>query len=64
MFCGERGIEGSFPFSVAAGDFNDDAKLDLAVANFGSNTVTIFLGNGDGTFQWEKALSTSVRKAP
>jgi len=31
-----------------------DGKLDLAVANFAnglSSTVSIFLGNGDGTFQ-------------
>jgi hypothetical protein len=32
------------------GDFNGDGKLDLAVANFDENTVTILLGNGDGTF--------------
>jgi hypothetical protein len=37
------------PSSVAVGDFNRDGKLDLAVASNG--TVSIFLGNGDGTFQ-------------
>jgi FG-GAP-like repeat len=36
---------------LAAGDFNGDGKLDLAVANTGSNSVSILLGNGDGTFQ-------------
>ncbi len=36
---------------MTAGDFNGDGKLDLAVANYGSNTVSILLGNGDGTFQ-------------
>ena len=35
---------------VAAGDFNGDGKLDLAVANDVTNTVLILLGNGDGTF--------------
>jgi hypothetical protein len=39
------------PTSIAVGDFNRDGKLDLAVANNGSATVSIFLGNGDGTFQ-------------
>ena len=39
------------PFSVAVGDFNGDGKPDLAVANYGSNTVSVLLGNGDGTFQ-------------
>ena len=35
---------------VAAGDFNGDGKLDLAVANDVTNTVLLLLGNGDGTF--------------
>jgi hypothetical protein len=35
---------------VAAGDFNADGKLDLAVTNGNDNTLTILLGNGDGTF--------------
>ncbi len=34
---------------VASGDFNGDGKLDLAVAT--NNGVSIFLGNGAGTFQ-------------
>lgn len=34
---------GSFPFSAAAGDFNGDGRLDLAVANDADNTVSIFL---------------------
>ena len=41
---------GSGPDSVAVGDFNLDGKPDLAVANQGSNTVSVLLGNGDGTF--------------
>ena len=34
-----------------AGDFNGDGRLDLAVANYGDNTVSVLLGKGDGTFQ-------------
>jgi len=42
---------GTDPDSAAAGDFNGDGKLDLAVANEGSNNVSILLGKCDGTFQ-------------
>jgi len=41
---------GTCPFGVAVGAFNGDGKLDLAVANGNDNTVSILLGNGDGTF--------------
>lgn len=39
---------GREPFAVVAGDFNFDGKMDLAIANFSSNSVSIWLGNGDG----------------
>jgi hypothetical protein len=42
---------GTQPYSVAVGDFNGDGNLDLAAANFGSNTVSILLGEGNGMFQ-------------
>lgn len=42
---------GAHPRWVSAGDFNNDRIVDLAVANTGLNTVSVFLGNGDGTFQ-------------
>jgi hypothetical protein len=35
---------------VAIGDFNGDGKLDLAVANLGSDNVSIRLGTGTGIF--------------
>jgi len=41
---------GSNPQSEAVGDFNGDGKLDLAVGNFGSGTISIFLGDGTGHF--------------
>jgi hypothetical protein len=37
--------------AVATGDFNADGNSDLASANWISGTVSILLGNGDGTFQ-------------
>ena len=41
---------GAAPSYVAVADLNNDGKLDLAVTNSGSATVSILLGNGDGTF--------------
>src|SRR5438309_10784273 len=49
---------GMSPSSVAVEDFNRDGKLDLAVANNRSDTVSVLLGNGDGTFQ--AAVSSPV----
>jgi hypothetical protein len=42
---------GANPYEVAVGDFNGDGKLDLAVTDFDTNTVSVLIGNGDGTFQ-------------
>ena len=40
---------GFAPSGIALGDFNGDGKLDIATAN--NTSVSILLGNGDGTFQ-------------
>ena len=41
---------GGLPHSVAIGDLDGDGDLDMAVANGGTNDVSVLLGNGDGTF--------------
>ena len=59
---------GDAPYSFAVGDFNGDGILDLAVANCGdcsylnynSNTVTVLLGNGDGTFTTKSTLTVGT----
>ncbi len=43
-------LVGDTPWSATVGDFNGDGLLDLAVANYSNATVSILLGNGDGTF--------------
>jgi hypothetical protein len=42
---------GSAPTTVTDADFNADGKMDLAAQNSGSTSVSVRLGNGDGTFQ-------------
>jgi len=45
-------LPGGFsPTALAAIDLNGDGHADLVVADQGSNTISVFLGNGDGTFQ-------------
>src|SRR5215213_7041896 len=42
---------GGFTQDVAAGDLNGDGRLDLVVTNDSEQTtLTVLLGNGDGTF--------------
>src|SRR5215472_10905347 len=42
---------GSGPAGVVTADFNGDGHADLAICNEFGNTVTVLLGNGDGTMQ-------------
>src|SRR3989440_1981861 len=44
-------------WSVAVADFNRDGIQDLAVATYLGPTVSILLGNGNGTFQPKPSLS-------
>lgn len=53
---------GSTPGTVAVGDFNGDGKQDLAVLDPGSASVSILLGNGDGTYR--QAHNVSVGSTP
>jgi FG-GAP-like repeat/FG-GAP repeat/Thrombospondin type 3 repeat len=48
---------GAVPFWIAAGDLNEDGHIDLVTANVGRSfpsplpgSVTVLMGNGDGTF--------------
>src|SRR5947209_14584241 len=53
---------GNAPADIQAGDFNGDGIPDLVVANADSNTVSVLLGNGSGTFQ--PSVSYAVGKSP
>ena len=45
--------------SMAAGDFNGDGKLDLAVATTGDRLLRVLPGNGNGTFGAATAYSSA-----
>jgi len=59
---------GSYPFSVAALDIDGDGKIDLAVANVGSSTVSVLrnstaAGAATLTFDKQASLSTGIEPA-
>lgn len=48
------------PRAVRFGDLDDDGNNDVVVANFGANTLSVRLGNGDGTFQPQFVIPTGM----
>jgi FG-GAP-like repeat/FG-GAP repeat len=49
------------PVSLAVGDFNRDGNQDLVTANDPSNSVTVLLGSGNGSFQTPINLPAGIR---
>lgn len=49
---------GTDPRGIITADFNGDGKPDVAVVDRGTNTITILLGNGDGTFATAASYAT------
>ena len=45
------------PTTLAVGRFNGDVFDDIAVTDVNSNTISVLLGNGDGTFQPQRTFS-------
>ena len=40
----------SRPYTVAIGDFNNDHRLDLVMANSGTSNIFLLYGYGNGSF--------------
>ncbi|CAF3868932.1 unnamed protein product [Rotaria sp. Silwood1] len=55
---------GSQPYSVALGDFNNDNRLDIVVANYGTSTISVIFGNGNGTFTNQTIYSMESGSQP
>ncbi|CAF4827986.1 unnamed protein product [Rotaria sp. Silwood1] len=54
----------SSPYSVVVSDFNDDGRLDIAVANSQANNIGILLGYGNGSFSTQEIYSTGLYSGP
>ena len=54
------GTGARYHYGIAVGDFNGDGKQDLVATNWGSNTVSVLLGNGNGTFQPKADYATGI----
>ncbi|CAF5152424.1 unnamed protein product, partial [Rotaria sp. Silwood1] len=54
----------SNPVFIAIADFDNDHKLDIVVANNGTNSVGVFFGNVDGTFEHQIICSTGPQSSP
>ena len=52
------------PICIAAADFGGDGKIDLATANFGSSSISVFTGDGLGAFSVMSPASFTVGTNP
>jgi len=55
---------GRLPVAIATGDLNNDSHTDLAVVNQTDNSVSVLLGNGDGTFTAAANSPLATGQAP
>jgi hypothetical protein len=60
FFSAQPGPSGAL--MVTVGDFNNDSRLDIAVANFGTNNVGIFFGFGNRSFTSQTEISTTASR--
>ncbi len=58
---GGAAFAGAGTVHAAAGDFNADGRADLVTANKGSNDVSVFLGDGAGSFTRLRSVASGAR---
>jgi hypothetical protein len=54
----------SSPYSLGFGDVNGDGKTDLVTANSGTDNVSVFVNNGNGTFATKADYPTGTGSSP
>ena len=50
------------PGAMVVADFNGDGQADIVIANPNVNTISVYLGHGDGTFQ--AAMTSAAGESP
>jgi eukaryotic-like serine/threonine-protein kinase len=55
---------GPGPQAVVSADLNGDGKPDIVTANYTSQTISVLLGNGNGTFQAARNYAAGVGPGP
>jgi type II secretory pathway component GspD/PulD (secretin) len=55
---------GKFPVAIASGTLDGSTGPGLAIANQNDDTVTVYLGNGDGTFTASSQSPLAVTSTP
>lgn len=55
---------GASPYMIATNDFNNDAIMDIAIANYDGGNIGILLGYGNGSFAEANTYSTGTKSQP
>ena len=50
----------SRPYSVAVADLTGDGEPDIVTTNYGGNSVSVLLNNGNGTFGQQQTFATDL----
>jgi hypothetical protein len=51
-------------YAMVMGDFDADTQLDIAVANYGSSSISVFFGSADSSFTDQMVFDTGFGSQP